>query len=307
MTTTIDIVTGASQGIGRAIAESIAHHRSASGVEKSSYKLVLLGRNEQRGQQAASKIQQETGLSVVFESVDVSNYRQVQALKDKIVSWSCSANSDRAVVVGILVNSAAECPQRQQLVQLPRNKGQSSSTQPDTTTVDRQFATNVLGYHFMLSTFEKYMEKSHVVMIASNWAGDLDLSDLHFQRRTYDNDSAYRQSKQCNRMLTREWAKRLQHSRNSTTLVNACHPGDPCTTLSKHLGYNLHASAPSRQMVDSSTPLPFLCGFGNSSSRKINVTGRWFDGYGTEPTRCRFADMEDEAAKLFDICQSYCV
>jgi short-subunit dehydrogenase len=37
---TANVVTGASQGIGRAIAQSIANHRSSSGVQKEAYKLI---------------------------------------------------------------------------------------------------------------------------------------------------------------------------------------------------------------------------------------------------------------------------
>jgi NAD(P)-dependent dehydrogenase (short-subunit alcohol dehydrogenase family) len=290
---TVDIVTGASQGIGRSIAEYVAYHRSRNILDKDAYKLVLVGRNERRGQQAASLIQKATGLEVLFESCDLSSYQQVQALQHKILF---SGDEGSRVRIGILVNNAAECPQRQQFVDLPR-KGQSK---PDS--VDKQFASNVLGYHFVMSAFQEYFERSHVVMVASNWAGDLDLKDLNFRHRSYDNDTAYRQSKQCDRILSALWAKRLDRGK---AVVNACHPGDPCTTLSKDLGYNLYSSPPSRDMIERQTSIPFLCGFGD---RKIETTGGWFDeGNTSNPSRCRFANMKNEVEELFEICESYCI
>ena len=51
---------------------------------------------------------------------------------------------------------------------------------------------------------------ARVVNVASYWAGGLDLEDLEFKRRRYDNDAAYRQSKQADRMLTVAFAERLR-------------------------------------------------------------------------------------------------
>jgi len=61
----------------------------------------------------------------------------------------------------------------------------------------------------------------------------LDLQDLEFQRRPYDNDAAYRQSKQADRMLTVAFADRLK---DAGVTVNACHPGDVASTLSHSPG-----------------------------------------------------------------------
>jgi len=354
----VDIVTGASQGIGKAVAESVAHHRvrlfggnTATGSSSSSsgkwllprYRLVMVGRNEERGRAAAAEIADATGLSVAFEACDVGNYREVQALRDRIVAAASSAaappdgGGGGRCRVGILVNNAAEVPKRQKLVTRPRRVGRDEDGQAaapvEDQQVDSQFATNVLGYHFMMRTFQGDMflagegngdgtgtgasspssppgsprarqrlqtTRSYVVNIASNWAGDLDLDDLHFQRRFYDNDLAYRQSKQCDRMLSVVWADRLK---GRGVLVNACHPGDPRTTLSTNLGYNLWASPPSRSFIETQTPIPHLCGFGKTG---ISVTGFWFDGSAT-PHPHRFAPLMDEANRLYDICESYCV
>jgi NAD(P)-dependent dehydrogenase (short-subunit alcohol dehydrogenase family) len=75
---------------------------------------------------------------------------------------------------------------------------------------------------------------ARVVLVASYWAGGLDLGDMQFERRRYDNDAAYRQSKQAERMLATAFAERL---RDRGVVVNACHPGDVASALSHSLGF----------------------------------------------------------------------
>lgn len=293
----VDIVTGASQGIGRAIAESIAVHESKH-YTLNPRVLVLVGRNIKRGTEAAKQAQKlagNNGRKVWFEACNLGDYEQVCQLKDRI-----QEKAGDSFTVGILVNDAAECPQRQQFVQIPQRQPDGQVNMKD---VDAQFATNVLGYHFMLKVFSDHFtidneHPTHVVNVASNWAGDLDLTDLSFTRRHYDNDSAYRQSKQCDRMLSKLWSDKLPHAR-----INSCHPGDPCTTLSKDLGYNLWASPPTRDYIERSTPIPMLCGFG---PRPV-ASGGWYEGVGGMPGKCRFANLGSKSQTLFDICESYCV
>ena len=92
--------------------------------------------------------------------------------------------------------------------------------------IEQQFATNVLGYFWMIEAFIERLKQgsgTRIVNVASYWAGGLDLHDLEFKKRRYNNDAAYRQSKQADRMLTVAFAKRLQPL---DITVNACHPGD---------------------------------------------------------------------------------
>lgn len=295
----VNIVTGGSQGIGKAIAESIAVHQSAVAAPSSHQQaLVLVGRSVQRGTAAAQQAQTLAGdnVRVWFESCNLGNYQEVVEMKFRIQE---KVGDDFSI--GILVNNAAECPQQQRFVQIPQRQSVDGSI--DMANVDSQFATNVLGYHFMMKVFSDHFASddtspTHVVNVASNWAGDLDLTDLSFVRRRYDNDSAYRQSKQCDRMLSKLWSAKLPNAR-----INSCHPGDPCTTLSKDLGYNLWASGPTRNMIESSSPIPNLCGFGP----KLVGTGGWYEGQSGTPGRCRFANLGSQSQQLFDICESYCV
>lgn len=46
-------------------------------------------------------------------------------------------------------------------------------------------------------------EDPRIVHVASSYAGELDLKDLQFEKRTFNGGSAYAQSKQVNRMLSK--------------------------------------------------------------------------------------------------------
>jgi len=79
-----------------------------------------------------------------------------------------------------------------------------------TTTIDgleTQFVVNVLSYFFLMFTLSSFLRRSghaRVINVASNLAGDLDLSDMQFETRKYDNMLAYKQCKQADRQLS--WA-----------------------------------------------------------------------------------------------------
>jgi len=89
--------------------------------------------------------------------------------------------------------------------------------------IEIQFAVNVLAYYwlsiYLMPTLESTPD-SRVVNVASHYAGGLDLNDLEFVKRSYDNNDAYRQSKQANRMLNIALAKQFPK-----VSFFSCHPG----------------------------------------------------------------------------------
>ncbi|HSB73368.1 MAG TPA: SDR family NAD(P)-dependent oxidoreductase [Candidatus Methylomirabilis sp.] len=200
----VALVTGATGAIGKAIARGIA--------ASPGYEVILACRDEEKATRAVREITQATGNAKVrYEVVDLSRRLSIEALAGR---WRGPLH--------VLVNNAAVTPRRRQ--ETPEG-------------IELQFATNVLGYLWMIQAFSGILTQSapsRVVNVASYWAGDLDMTDLEFRRRRYNNNEAYRQSKQADRMLTVAFAERLKPVGVS---VNACHPGDVNSTLSNNLGF----------------------------------------------------------------------
>jgi NAD(P)-dependent dehydrogenase (short-subunit alcohol dehydrogenase family) len=201
------LLTGGAGVIGRAIAEGLLRH----GME-----VILTVREARKGELVRSALTASTGQSPRIEMCDLSRKTEIEALADRVGG-----------ALYVLINNAAECPRRR------------TETREG---IERQLATNVLGYYWMMQAFKPHLEAgapSRIVNVASYWAGGLDVRDLEFKTRSYDNDAAYRQSKQADRMISRYFAERY---REAGITVNACHPGDVRSKLSSDLGFGGHES-----------------------------------------------------------------
>jgi NAD(P)-dependent dehydrogenase (short-subunit alcohol dehydrogenase family) len=204
------LITGANGAIGQAIARQMA--------ALPQYELVLVGRNEQRMAEATAAVQSATGnRRVRYELADLSRQADILDLAGR---WQGPLH--------VLVNNAAASPRRRQ--ETPEG-------------IEVQWATNVLGYFWLIRAFRDHLIASapaRIVNVASYYAGNLDLTDVEFEQRPYDNKRAYRQSKQANRILTAVFARRFA---GQGVVVNACHPGDVNSQLSNDLGFGGHESA----------------------------------------------------------------
>ncbi|MBS1212053.1 MAG: putative Retinol dehydrogenase 13 [Proteobacteria bacterium] len=257
----VALVTGATGAIGKAIARQIA---ATQNVE-----VVLLCRNPEKAERAVNEIKSATGNGKVSHAtVDLSLRSSIEAFA---ASWSRP--------VHVLVNNA---------VIAPHTREETSEG------IELQFATNVLGYWRLTRALEDHLVAStpaRVVNVASYWAGDLDLHDLEFKRRRYDQHQAYRQSKQANRMLTVAFAERLKpHG----IAVNACHSGDVHSALSHALGFGGHESP------DQGAATPVWLA---TDPQGQAVTGKYFE-HGRE-VRCRFAENKAQVTALDEACRRY--
>jgi NAD(P)-dependent dehydrogenase (short-subunit alcohol dehydrogenase family) len=255
------LVTGATGAIGTAIARQLA--------ERPGYRVSLLCRDEQRARRTTEQIRRHSGNPEVdYRLVDVSRPGSIFALAE---CWE--------EPVHLLVNNAAVTPRRRE--QTPEG-------------IELQFATNVLGYFWMIQAFTGHLEAAggaRVVNVASYWAGGLDLEDLEFRSRHYDNDQAYRQSKQADRMLSRAFAERL---RPAGVSVNACHPGDVNSRLSNNLEFGGHESP------DQGARTPVWLG---TAPELEGRSGGYYE-YQRE-TRCRFSENRQAVQALFRACEAY--
>lgn len=260
MTKKTAIITGAYGAIGKAIAGNIASR---------GYRTVLIGRDEGRLIRAKNEIEAITGSKdILFHAVDLSRKQNIAALAG---SWDGPLN--------VLVNNVAFSPRRR--AETPEG-------------IEIQFATNVLGYFWMIRYFMDLLrqgEGARIVNVASYWAGGLDLNDLEFKKRAYDNDSAYRQSKQANRMLTVAFSERLKPY---GITVNSCHPGDVNSKLSNDLGFGGHETPDE----GASTPVWLA-----TDPSVKNITGKYFEHQ--RQADCPFSRDKSAIERLYEICEGY--
>ncbi len=254
------VVTGATGAIGKAIARQLA---------ALDFHVVVVCRNEMKGRNAVQDIVKTTGNpDVEYALIDLSRKAPIEEFAN---GWKKPLH--------VLVNNAGATPRRRE--ETPEG-------------IEMQFATNVLGYFRMIRSFEEHLRNSapaRVVNVASYWAGGLDMDDLEFRIRRYNNDAAYRQSKQADRMLTVAFSNRLK---DHGITVNACHPGDVNSVLSNNLGFGGH------ETPDQGAANPVWVA---TSHELEGVTGKYFEHL--RESGCHFGQDMQAVDRLFEICEGY--
>lgn len=255
------MVTGGTGAIGQAIVQKLANDQGSH--------VILIARNPEKAKRTTDSIIKATGnQNISYHIADVSRKDEIFTLADNFKRH-----------IDVLINNAAAAPKKR--TETPKG-------------IEMQFATNVLGYFWMSQAFLPHLKKSNdprIINVASYWAGDLNLDDLEFERRRYSNGKAYRQSKQADRMLTVEFARRYKEY---GITVNSCHPGDVNSTLSNDLGFGGFESA----MQGAETPVLLA-----TSSLGREHTGKYFAN--GQVVHDQYAQMDWEIKKLFEICESY--
>lgn len=259
--TRVFLVTGATGAIGKAIARQLAATANSE--------VVLVCRDQHKAELAVKEIIDSSGnLKVSFRLADLGRQHEIRELAKR---WTSPLH--------VLINNAACTPRSRQ--ETPEG-------------IELQFATNVLGYFWLIDAFTEILKASapaRVVNVASYWAGGLDLDDLEFTRRSYDNDTAYRQSKQADRMLSKAFSERLEAFQIA---VNACHPGDVNSTLSHNLGFGGH------ETPDQGAETPVWLA---TLPEDRQPTGRYYEHKRESP--CTFSQNKQAVNALYERCGSY--
>ena len=189
-------ITGANSGIGLATARQLVR-RGAT--------IYLLVRNLERGAAAQTRLCEEAGHARVYlEAIDLSSVAAVRACADRL-----KAQTSR---LDVLINNAGDAFEQRQL---------------SIDDVEATFATNVLGPFVLTDALRPLLQSSapaRVINILSGgmYLAKLDVNDLQFERKKYDELMAYAQSKRALMMLTELWSEQL---RTSGVTVNGMHPG----------------------------------------------------------------------------------
>ncbi len=190
------IITGPTSGIGKVMALELA----GPGVN-----VTLACRDLARGQQLAAEIwQAKPDASLEISLLDTSSQ---QSIRDFARRYRESHTR-----LDVLINNASL----------------SRGVLPKENSIDGielTFATNVVAYYLLVHQLREAIVASapaRIINVASEFASDLDLDDLQFERRPFDSMKAYAQSKACDRLLTWALARRVA---GSNVTANAMTPG----------------------------------------------------------------------------------
>ena len=200
------IVTGGSSGIGVETARALA----AAGAE-----VTLAVRNTDAGSRVAEEIQRSSGaIRPRVVRLDLANRQTVTNFID---AWNGPLH--------LLINNAG-------LV--------TSGLERTTEGWELQFATNHLGHfalavglHDALALGAAERDGARIVSLSStaHMRSGVDFDDIHFERRAYDPQIAYAQSKTANSLFaveaTRRWA-------SDGIVANAVNPGGVATGLQRN-------------------------------------------------------------------------
>jgi retinol dehydrogenase 12 len=268
------IITGANKGIGKEAAKEIA---------KLGAKVYMACRSLDSANQVRDEIIKETGNQNVFvKHLDL-------AFVDSIQNFAESFKQEESKL-DVLINNAGLWTKTKKLTEI---------------NVEQTFAVNVLGHQLLTKLLLNELRNaapSRIVNVASHFAGGLDINDINFDKRNYNETLAYKQTKQANRMLTREWTIRLEKDNVS---VYSLTPGFiPDTELFREQNvvgkFLLKAFAliEGRNIQEGADTIVWL-----ASTDKINGSNGGFYNQRKEE-KCKFNNPADEK-KLWDKCEEF--
>lgn len=258
----IAIVTGANGVFGRWI---------AAGLVSKNYDVVCVVRDKLKGQALVDKLQKDYPSGKVrYALVDCSLHSSIKAFADSFTGK-----------IDILVNNA---------VITPTERKETADG------IEAQWATNVLAYHWLTKEMQKHFidNRTRVNFVASYYAGDLKLDDVEFKKRPYDTNSAYRASKQANRMLASVWGEKLKER---GIAVTSSHPGIATSNCSLNLGFDMSRDEKD-QKAGAVTPLFCV----ETEASKLASGGYYAD---SKLEKCAFSADKQACQKLWDLVESY--
>jgi NAD(P)-dependent dehydrogenase (short-subunit alcohol dehydrogenase family) len=190
------VVTGASSGIGIPTTRELA---------RAGARVVLAVRNMAKGEEVSRTIKGRTEV----RHLELTSLASIREFAD---AWTGDLD--------ILVNNAG-------IMLVPEGRTDDG--------FELQIGTNHLG-HFALTNLLLPHITGRVVTISSplHARGRIDIDDLNWERRPYNADRAYADSKQANVLFTLELQRRLA-AEGSTVRAVSAHPGIARTNLGAHL------------------------------------------------------------------------
>jgi NAD(P)-dependent dehydrogenase (short-subunit alcohol dehydrogenase family) len=263
------IVTGATSGIGRAVAEALA----AAGIT-----VAIVARDAVRGEQARTEISAATGSQRVELFVgDLSDLASVQRLSAAVAEAHPSLD--------VVVHCAAVYNARRTVT----DDG-----------FETMFATNVLGAFLLTNLLLEQLRASgaaRVIVLTAPSTVRLDFDDLQGERR-FRSLTAFGATKAADLLFTFELARRLE---GTGVTANAVHPGLVRTNLMRQSPAPLRwatrlLSAPPERAAAAITPLAL-------APEYASQTGRFYRA-GREIEPPPYTRDPEVAKRLWEVCAS---
>lgn len=197
------MITGGTSGLGYRTAFILAQDKNN--------KLILIGRNKKKGNDAVSKIKNETKNSnIKFLNADLSSINETSLLANKLISEK----------INVLINNAGA-------LFYTRNKS--------TEGIEKTFALNHLSYFVLTNLMLKnktIKNGGRIINVASgaHRGVDLNFDDIEMVSN-YNGWKCYKKSKLCNILFTK---KLSELTKKNKITVNCLHPGFVKTNFGKN-------------------------------------------------------------------------
>ena len=197
------MITGGTSGLGYRTAFILAQDKNN--------KLILIGRNKKKGNDAVSKIKNETKNSnIKFLNADLSSINETSLLANKLISEK----------INVLINNAGA-------LFYTRNKS--------TEGIEKTFALNHLSYFVLTNLMLKnktIKNGGRIINVASgaHRGVDLNFDDIEMVNN-YNGWKCYKKSKLCNVLFTK---KLSELTKKNKITVNCLHPGFVKTNFGKN-------------------------------------------------------------------------
>ncbi len=198
------VITGSTEGIG---------YEDALALSSAGWKVIIMGRNAQKGADAVAKIlQTNPKAQVSFEKIDLADLSSIKAFADRMMA--------RGEAINVLINNAG--------VMTPPNRLETVDG------FELQFGTNHIGHFALTAQLLPLLRKapnSRVITVSSiaNRSGAINFDDLQ-STTSYVPGKAYSQAKLANLIFALELQRQSdKHGWGITSI--AAHPGVSRTNL----------------------------------------------------------------------------
>ena len=197
------LITGGTSGLGYRTAYILAH--------ESENKIILIGSNNKKGQQAVERLIYETeNKNLRFIKADLSSINEIKLLAKDLIKEK----------IDVLINNAGA---------LFYSRDESIDQ------IEKTFALNHLSYFALTNLLLKYKvikNGGRIINVASgaHRRTDIDFNDLEMSNN-YNGWKCYKKSKLCNILFTKKLSDLT--SKNNIT-VNCLHPGFVKTEFGKN-------------------------------------------------------------------------